>query len=315
LKSLLPANWLDYSVAEIAQITPLQTLQWPLVNNLGIDIIVKREDLLHPFLSGNKFYKLHGHLRAFSADSSKDKIITFGGAYSNHIYAAASAGQLLGIPMWGVIRGERPKILSPTLVDAQSMGMTLIFVSRSDYKKKNDPHWLRQLLGPKFDDFYFIPEGGGDIIGSQGCSIWAKNTVLSAPWRPTHLCLGVGTGGTLAGVHAIAEEIITMGFLSINIKDLEGKVKFLDEVLVRSGALKRQSEASSSDDQHSPRLETDYHCGGYGKFPGYLRDFVQDFEKLANIPLDPVYTAKVFWGIAQKAKQGEWPEQGCRGFS
>src|SRR5690606_5498015 len=121
--------------------------------------------------------------------------------YSNHLYALAAAGAALGMPTAGVVRGEKPANLSPTLRDAQEMGMELLFVSRADYALKADPLWLAQLR-QSFLDAYVIPEGGGGVAGANGCRLWAAAAVAQSPWRPDLICLAVGTGSTAAGVLA-----------------------------------------------------------------------------------------------------------------
>lgn len=320
---LLPEQWLSMPLAELARLAPVEELDWPELAAFNIALACKRDDLLHPLLSGNKFYKLHGHIRAFLA-SGLERLATFGGAYSNHIYATAAAGKLLGFATVGLIRGERPKQLSATLADAQQLGMELIFIDRATYRNKHlaeiVERWHQQLGA-----IYLVPEGGGDALGAAGCIPWAEAALSLCPWRPTVACVSAGTGSSAAGLAVGLAGIPLNVFLA-----LKGNMAEVGQF--QSGILTMRDElldkyCGNRRDSSSVTLESNYHCGGYARFPAYLSEFVLNLEKHIGFTLDPVYTAKMFWGILQKAKLGEWPEgsrilvfhtggvQGRRGFS
>lgn len=271
------------------------------MNNLGLEVAVKREDLLHPQLGGNKFYKLGGHLRAFR-QSGASTLLSFGGAFSNHLYALAAAGRALGVPTIGVVRGERPTLLSPTLKDAAAMGMRLEFVSRADFRRKDEAEWQAQLRA-QVGDAYWIPEGAGDLTGAAGCATWTRQALALSPWQPDAICVAAGTGGTAAGVLG-GSEVPVHAFLALKgspeeIQQTHGKIVSQAQTLIAS---------NSTPDRLLPSLflESNYHCGGYARFPAELRQFMMRFEMETGVPLDPVYTAKLFWGMAHKAQRGFW---------
>lgn len=320
--SLLPEQWWDFSVADIAALTPVQLLRWPLLADLDIEIGLKRDDLLHPYLSGNKFYKLFGHIAAYRK-SAMPRWLTFGGPYSNHLIAFAAASTHLAIPAVAVIRGERPRVLSSTLADVQAMGTELRFVSRSEYRQKQDAQWLDRLR-TQVGDFYCVPEGGSGVLGASGCADWVAQALLMAPWRPTALCLAAGTGCSAAGALTAAEAPTVHAYLSLKGSDTDNAefaagISSLAAKLARQRALQR----------HLPALvlESNYHCGGYARFPHELRNFMLDTERQLGVLLDPVYTAKLFYGIAAQVRAGVWPRgsrllllhtgglQGRRGFA
>ncbi len=321
--SLLPCHWNKLAVDQISALTPVQRLSWPLLAERGIDIAIKRDDLLDPKLSGNKLYKLHGHLEAFF--SKKHSLIaSFGGAYSNHIYALAAAGQSLGISTVGIIRGDEARELSPTLKDVKAMGMQLLFVSRVDYKKREDPLWLAELESSMSGPVYWVPEGGGGDIGVEGCTQWGLQAIKSSCWRPTHLCVAAGTGSTAAGLLAASDNLPLHAFLALKGKPEEHE-SFTQSVISMAQQARQNTPYSQS--LADFYLETEYHCGGYARVPQSLKDMMLSLEQEFGLLLDPVYTAKLFWGIAEKAKAGYWPRgsrllvfhtgglQGRRGYS
>ncbi len=302
--SLLPKNWATKPISEIAQIAPTQLLSWPLLNEAGVEIAIKREDLLDPRLGGNKFYKLHYHLERM-AQGEAETLITFGGPYSNHIAATAAAGHRLGIATVGIIRGHH-KRPSPTLVQANELGMRLLYVTRAEYRDKTNPEWLRSIEERVGTSVYWVPEGGGDAIGARGCAQWAEQAIRSAPWDPTHLCVAAGTGGTAAGFLAASKNIPVHAFLVLKAKD--SQLENFSEYIRTMANEARTSLSSCSAPLPDFHLESAFHCGGYARFPDSLREFMRALELQLQIPLDPVYTAKLFWGIAQKAERGEWPK-------
>ncbi len=277
----------------------MQTLDWRVARDCGLEIAVKREDLLHPQLGGNKFYKLAGHLQRFS-ESGARRLLSFGGAFSNHLLALAAAAHDLGVPSIGIIRGEWPEQLSPTLQDAADRGMKLVFISRESYRNKADPAWLDELQ-QRFSDAYLIPEGGGDITGSRGCMAWAKGATVVSPWQPDVICVAAGTGGTTAGVLAACASDQVCAFLVL--KGSAAETSDMQRGIVTQACALARKERG---DLPAFLLETNYSCGGYARFPDDLRCFMAEFEMETGVPLDPVYTAKLFWGIAHKARVGHW---------
>lgn len=295
---------------------PLQDSTTKALAACGIELLVRRDDLLDPQLSGNKFYKLFFNLHE-AKKQGQTSLLSFGGAYSNHLHALAAAGQRYGFKTLGVIRGERPAQLSPTLVDAQNWGMQLVFISRREYGDKHESQIL-DMLHHQLGDFYWIPEGGANLAGARGMRLLgaALEQQLNADY--TAVCLPCGTGTSLAGLAAgIANKKPALGF-----SVLKG-----DGSLGRDIARSYQQLVGDKADAGNWRLISGFHAGGYAKkHPGYLSRFWQLFEQEAGIPLDPVYTLKMIWGIQCLAQQGYWPRgsrliavhtgglQGRRGF-
>ena len=254
---------------------------------LNSQVSIKPEYLIHPRVSGNKFRKLKYNLEKAQLQNHKG-LLTFGGAFSNHIAATASAGQELNIPTVGVIRGEElvTQIESnPTLRYAKSCGMHLEFVSRSSYNKKTDPAYLLQLL-ETFKDYYILPEGGTNALAIKGC----EEILTSKDQSFDIICCAVGTGGTIAGVingSLLTQKII--GFPAL-------KGEFLKEDICKFAT------------QSNWELWGDYHFGGYAKVDSKLIKFMNDFKLIYNIPLDPVYTAKMMYGIFEGIRSGEIPQ-------
>jgi 1-aminocyclopropane-1-carboxylate deaminase len=253
----------------------------------GFELDILREDLLHPIISGNKFRKLKFNLLE-AQQRDLQTILTFGGAYSNHIAATAAAGKMFGIATVGVIRGEElaSKITeNATLSFAQSCGMKLHFISRSDYKEKDTPLYIDQLH-TKFGAFYILPEGGTNALAIKGCA-----QILS-PITQTYdyLCTAVGTGGTMAGIVAgAAKEQKVLGFSAL-------KGTFQEE-LVRAYNTRNDGVIMDS-----------YCFGGYAKIDEELVRFINEFKQKTQIQLDPIYTGKMMYGIFDQMKSGQIPK-------
>lgn len=257
--------------------TPIQEIHDPILDKAGLRLLIKREDLNHPFVSGNKWWKLKYNLEE-TKNQKKKTVLTFGGAYSNHIFATAAAAIELGFNSIGIIRGEETLPLNYTLSFAKSKGMQLHYVSREQYRKKNDAEFIQQLQD-QFGDFYLIPEGGTNKLAIKGCEEFAKT--LGDDFD--YLCCSVGTGGTLAGIiNGLSSSKNVLGFSSLKGGD------FLHADV---------AQWLTPDQHHDWRVITDYHFGGYGKTTPALEEFKNYFEQKNNIPLDPVYTVKMMAGV------------------
>ena len=255
---------------------------------LNSQLALKPDYLIHPTVSGNKFRKLKYNLETALLENYKG-ILTFGGAYSNHIAATAAAGQELKIPTVGVIRGE--ELISqidsnPTLRYAKSCGMHLEFVSRSAYKSKTDPVYLEQLL-ITFKDYYVIPEGGTNELAIKGC----EEILTEKDHSFDIICCAVGTGGTIAGlINGSLPTQKIIGFPAL-------KGHFIKQDICKFAT------------QSNWELCEDYHFGGYAKVDSKLINFMNEFKSTYNIPLDPVYTAKMMYGIFEGIRSGEIPKR------
>ncbi len=314
---LLPDDWLDCRLSELATLAPLQELRSELLDSKSVRLFLKRDDLLHPVLGGNKLYKLHGHLSHYRARECVAPVLSFGGAHSNHLAALAEAGNQYDIPTIAIVRGERPEVLSPTLFDAEALGMRLVFVSRSEYRRRDEPEYL-QGLKRALGEFYLIPEGGGGTRGAQGGVALAEGISLSADFKPHYVCHACGTGTTVAGLIAGFSQQPVGGVYTVAVSVLKGYTDLKNVIIDNVNALGRQAQQW--------RLLDDYHGGGYAKFPEELALFMQEFEAGTGILLDPIYTAKMMWAVADQIAKDRFPPgsnivavhsgglQGRRGF-
>ena len=238
-------------------------------------ISIKRLDLIHPQISGNKFFKLKYNLLA-ARQQGFEKVLTFGGAYSNHIAATAFASHKFGFQSLGMIRGEElaQRPLNPTLATAQQFGMQLEFISRNAYRQKDQPDFL-QHLQQQYPDFYLIPEGGTNALAVQGC----REILTTEDAQFDLICCAVGTGGTLAGLIEASQQHQQL----LGVSTLKGD--FLTH------------EVAQLTTKRNWRILDDYCCGGYAKTTPELIQFIQTFEQRYNIPLEQVYTGKMLRGI------------------
>lgn len=256
--------------------TPIQELHDPLFDKAAVRVLVKREDLNHPYVSGNKWWKLKYNLEEAKRLGYKT-LLTFGGAYSNHIFSTAAAAHELGFESIGIIRGEETFPLNPTLRFAKSCGMRLKYVSREAYRQKANADFIARLH-LEFGDFYLIPEGGTNELAVKGVEAFAR----TLGDRFDYLCCAVGTGGTLAGlVKGIPANKTILGF-----PVLKGG-GFLNDAVEKLLEIKTENWS----------LKTDYHFGGYGKTTEILLKFIKDQSMKNNLPLDIVYTGKLVAGV------------------
>ena len=263
----------------LARAIPYQTL---LLH--GVKITVKRLDLVHPQISGNKFFKLKYNFLDAQRQGFK-KVLTFGGAYSNHIAAAAYAAHACGFASAGMIRGEElaARPLNPTLQTAQQFGMQLRFISREQYRQKHTAEFLAQLQA-SYPEHYVIPEGGTNALAIQGCrEILTENDVNNFDL----ICCAAGTGGTIAGlIEASRPQQRILGFSAL-------KGLFLNDDVAKLTA------------KTNWEIIDDYCCGGYAKTTPELLQFIRLFEAEHSLPLEQIYTGKMLFGISQMIQRGE----------
>ena len=270
----------------------VQQIHFSEIENKNVSLFIKREDELHPFISGNKYRKLKYNLvEAF--DQNQHTLVTFGGAYSNHIAATAAAGLEHGFKTIGVIRGDElannlDKVLkeNPTLKFASAHNMQFHFVSRSDYRNKTTPEFIAKLR-EKFSKFYLVPEGGTNELAVKGC----EEILTEADEQYDVVCSAIGTGGTISGlINTLKKHQKVIGFPALKGDFLQ---KEIEKYVLRN-------------DNWS--LNTDYHFGGYGKISKELITFINKFKSETNIPLDPVYTGKMLFGIVDLIKKDYFSE-------
>ncbi|WP_030232212.1 MULTISPECIES: 1-aminocyclopropane-1-carboxylate deaminase/D-cysteine desulfhydrase [unclassified Streptomyces] len=256
----------------------------------GVRLLLKRDDLIHPELIGNKWRKLAPNLTAAGGRA----VVTFGGAYSNHLRATAAAGRLLGIPTVGVVRGDelagRP--LNPSLARCAADGMRLHFVDRATYRSKSEPRALAAVLrATDAEDAYVVPEGGSNAEAVRGCR--ALGTELCD--QADVVAVACGTGGTLAGLaaglapgqRALGVPVLKGGFLTGEIEDLQHQAF--------GGA------------RGTWYLDDRFHFGGYARVPAELDTFAADFERRHDLPVERLYVAKLLYALVALVGEGAFP--------
>ncbi|MDN3677995.1 pyridoxal-phosphate dependent enzyme [Flavobacterium paronense] len=257
------------------------------LENTNISLYIKREDLIHLYISGNKFRKLKYNL-VQAKKENKEALLTFGGAFSNHILAVAAAGNEQGFKTIGIIRGEElhDKIAdNPTLQKAQDFGMVFEFVNRKIYREKNNPKFIQQLT-EKFGDFYLIPEGGTNDLAIKGC----EEILTKTDENFDYICCAVGTGGTISGIiNCSKNSQQVLGFPAL-------KGDFLREDICKFA------------NKLNWELITEYHFGGYAKVSEELIQFINEFYQEHKVLLDPIYTGKMMFGVMDLITKNYFPE-------
>ncbi|MBB1485380.1 1-aminocyclopropane-1-carboxylate deaminase/D-cysteine desulfhydrase [Oceanospirillum sediminis] len=307
--SVDPISWLKAGLPErLAELedhispAPLLPLIHPLLEQKGINVLLKRTDLIHPVISGNKWYKLKFNL-AQALQNNADGVLSFGGAWSNHIHALAKACRLLDLPLTAVIRGE-PELLSHSrmLQDAVSWGMQCHFVSRVEYRKRGEPDWLN-TLSEQYKGYYLVPEGGSSDLALPGVMALGREIeqdCRQGGLKPDQLWCAMGTGGTVAGLLAAR----TMPYRVTGVPVLKGGSFLYDDVVeklepaIRNGLVPEHCSAAL-------QLLTDGHGGGYGRVKPELISWLSQFELETGVQLDPVYTGKLFYRFFQAVDRGE----------
>lgn len=270
--------------------SPVQHIDDERFGRRGVRLVVKRDDLIHPELIGNKWRKLAPNLRA----AAGGPVVTFGGAYSNHLRATAAAGRLLGLPTVGVVRGEElaDRPLNPSLARCAADGMRLHFVARSAYRRKTDPGTLAAILrGADAEDAYVVPEGGSNSHAVRGCQELGEEL----RGRADVVALACGTGGTLAGLaaglasgqRALGVPVLRGGFLAAEIRAL-------------------QQRAFGGTRGHWS-LDERFHFGGYARTTPELDAFAEEFEQRHGLPVERLYVAKMLYGLVTLAEEGAFP--------
>lgn len=262
----------------------------------GVELWIKRDDLLAPKLNdpfcGNKWRKLQYNLIQ-AIREKHNTLLTFGGAYSNHIAAVAAAGDLLGLATIGIIRGE--EVSNPCLEQARSRGMQLHFMDRQRYRQKQMAI-VQEELQQRFGPCYMIPEGGTNEFAIQGCTLLAREIQQQYNGTPTHMAMACGTGGTLAGI----------------IKGIEGACAVLGVSVLKGNFMERTVRellsAYTQKEWTNWSVAEDFHHGGYAKKSKVLNAYIQDFYQQHGILLDPIYTGKLFFALDELLLQGHFSE-------
>ena len=272
--------------------TPLTEIFEPILQQKQVRLFVKREDLTDEYISGNKWYKLKYNL--IEAEKLGHKtLLTFGGAFSNHIHATAVAGKKIGFKTIGIIRGEEHLPLNPTLSSVQKNGMLIEYIDRKSYRNKYNDELINKYKN-KFGDFYLIPEGGSNNLAIKGCA----EIIPTINEKFDFICSACGTGGTLAGlILGLDSKSSALGF-----SVLKG-AEFLYENIKTLLAFYQKKNLNNW------QINLDYHFGGYAKVSTQLIKFCNDFETQHNIPIEPIYTGKMFYGLFDLIKNNYFPKK------
>ncbi len=265
---------------------PIEKVELDIFRGKKIEVYIQRDDLLHKDVSGNKWRKLKYTLKEYDSDRF-DGILTFGGAFSNHLAATAAACKLLNIPFTAIIRGDKPKELNSTLAFLINQNSTLEWVSRSEYRKLRDENWPNPN-SDLYRNYLVIPEGGYSDLAIQSCM------EISKFWNQSFnfACCSIGTGTTFSGMVNGLKQTDTRSIGFVMLKDKEYLTK---EIL----------DMTNSENYI---LNREYHFNGFAKVTDELVDFLNEFYDQTNIPLDPVYTGKMMFGICDLAKRDFFPE-------
>lgn len=266
--------------------SPTQRIEHPLPESMGVELWIKRDDLIHPEISGNKYRKLQHNIAQAKLLHLKT-VLTFGGAYSNHIAATAAACNASGLNSIGIIRGEDADLNNHTLKKAAAYGMKIIPVSRSMYDRHDDKLYHEELH-EQFPETYIIPQGGANYFGVQGCVEILGECAID----PDIICVAAGTGTTLAGLSIASQEHQQIwGFPAIK------GGNYLAEDIRKLLYWSLMDESWVAEIMNRIHLQTEYHFGGFGKTSPELKHFVSGFFQQTGIPLDYLYTGKMMFGI------------------
>ncbi|CAG5076957.1 1-aminocyclopropane-1-carboxylate deaminase/D-cysteine desulfhydrase [Parvicella tangerina] len=269
--------------------SPLERLPEKLGKPFDVELWIKRDDLIHPVISGNKYRKLKYNLLEVNKNNF-NHVLTFGGAHSNHIASTAYLCKQFDLKCTGIIRGEEAKQISPTLKASLEAGMDCQYVSRSEYRNKNTPTYL-EALQTKYPSAYIIPEGGANELGIKGCEEIVTECKDLTDFD--FITVDCGTGATLAGM----------------VRQLQPHQKAIG-VQVLKGQDFISNEVEDFSPNYSDKFEiwTAYHFGGYAKFQPELIQFMRWFYDQTSIKLDPIYTGKQFYAVFDQLKNGFFPK-------
>lgn len=261
-------------------LSPVQLLRDSLFDEKGVQVYLKRDDQIHPYVQGNKWRKLKYNLLEARL-RQQNTILTFGGPYSNHIYATAAAARMFRFRSIGIIRGEEPAVKNPTLKFAASQGMELYFMDRATYRQMHDTACI-EILRQQLGNFYFVPEGGTNWYAIKGVS----EIISEINFEFNYIVTPVGTGGTLAGIVAgLNGKCFAIGFSS-----LKGEDTLTDKVNALLLEYRGETFPNFS-------INFNYHFDGYAKTSSALIEFIHQFKAKHNVILEPVYTGKMMYGL------------------
>lgn len=277
--------------------SPIQELKSALFSKQKLDVYIKRDDLIHQSVSGNKWRKLKLNIEKYR-QGKFEKLLTFGGAYSNHIAATAKVGEELGVPTIGIIRGdELNEASNETLKTASDCGMELIFTKREEYALRDEKYYHEELRR-RHGHVCIVPEGGANFYGTVGC----QEIIKEIPFDFDYIVTACGTATTAAGLLSAVGTAKVIG-----VSALKGGEFMLDLIRDRLDELGLSKE-DIEDSLDRFELVSDAHFGGYAKHTPELIDFINEFYQEFQIKLDQVYTGKMMFALMTKIKAGDFPE-------
>jgi len=271
--------------------SPLHLISSPELDRAGVRLFLKRDDLIDPHLGGNKWRKLKYNL-VQAQEQQETTLLTFGGAYSNHIYAVAAAGKRFGLRTIGVIRGEPSSAANATISFARTNGMQLHFIDRATYRRKHEVEFLAHLRD-RFGPYFHLPEGGSNALALPGCAEIVAELDAQLPSGYDVLVAPVGSGGTLAGLASGLAGRTTQALGFAVLKAGRGLADDVAHLL-----------ASANSASDSWRIDHDYHFGGYACCNETLFAFIKDFRASTGVQLDPIYNGKMLYGLFDQIRLG-----------
>jgi 1-aminocyclopropane-1-carboxylate deaminase len=263
-----------------------------------LTIKVLRLDAEHQHIGGNKLYKLYYNLLE-AKKQNKSKILTFGGAYSNHLRATAFAAKELGFESIAIIRGEEHQTLNPVLTFCKEQTMQLHYISRSEYREKNNADFIEKLK-KQFGDFFLIPEGGSNALALKGTSHIPKIAFDLLSENIDYFALAIGTGGTAAGILNGIEETKSK---VLAVSALKGGDFLRNDIEILLDDFYKNDKEKTANTLSKLILETNFHEGGYAKKSERLKSFIDEFNKNNDFEMEPIYTGKAFFAVYNLAKE------------
>jgi len=276
----------------LAQLAPIQPVAWPCAQAANCRLWIKRDDLLHPAVSGNKLFKLFHHLQQAKKSAARG-LISFGGAYSNHLYALARVAKALNMPALAIIRGEEVDLDNPTLRELHALRMHLVPISREQYRRKLEPAFMAELT-ERYAHYYVIPEGGAGVLGAQGFADYAEAVsaqLIEQDIEVDTVWLPAGTGTSVAGLASRWHNVQAVGALA-----LANAAPYIQEIEVLIGQL-RANKLGHSVTWHGFDMP-------FGKIPASIIDVCRDFWRATGVLLDPIYGGKVLLALQKAFAEG-----------
>ncbi len=270
---------MNIKIFDTQQHTPITPVAYRLSSGRTIEFQIKRDDLIDPLISGNKWRKLKFNFSQLNVNKYRG-IASFGGAFSNHIAALSAAGKQSGINTIGFIRTHEIDLNNPTLSLAKQNGMQLVALSREEYKKRHCPDFISQLQ-QQYPEFYFVPEGGSNQLAALGLKELVDELKQQSINRQSHvIACAIGSGGTISGMLDAFEDMHFIGVAVVK-----------DTPLLNQLAQKYGERLT---------IISDNLFGGYGKTNAVLNAFCRDFQQQTNVPIEPIYTGKLMHTIINR---------------